>query len=317
MFQASDTGTLTDRYVAEVVRHIPAGRRGDVADELRATIADTVEARGPAGSGAAEREVLTEMGDPVRLAAQYAGRPLALIGPGFYPTYIRLLAALLLSVLPVVIAVSVALDVLDGRGAAEVIGGAAGAVFSIGVPMAAWLTVVFVLVERSGKRPGKRAGAAGGAWTPDDLPDRRAQKKRGTTAGAGMAWHGLLIALIVWQHAAQPYRTDGGIHLDVLDPGLWSGWIWPILAGLAGLVTLDAIRALRAPTRSLALWNIAAQAAFTLPMAWILYRREFFNPAFLSDVNGGWQAPDAFYTVVVLVVLAGGVREVVRRLREA
>lgn len=312
MFHASDTGTLTDRYVAEVVRHIPAGRRGDVADKLRATIADTVEARGPAGSGAAEREVLTEMGDPVRLAAQYAGRR-ALIGPGFYPTYIRLLAALLLSVLPVVIAVSAALDVMDGRGAAEVIGGAAGAVFSVGIPMAAWLTVVFVLVERSGKR----SAAAGGAWTPDDLPDRRAQKERGTTAAAGMAWHGLLIALIVWQHTAQPYRTDGGVRLDVLDPGLWSGWIWPILVGLAGLVTLDAIRALRAPTRSLALWNIAAQAAFTLPMAWILFRREFFNPDFLSDVNGGWQAPDVFYTVVVLVVLAGGTREVVRRLREA
>ncbi|MEV0781489.1 hypothetical protein AB0I52_00585 [Streptomyces sp. NPDC050423] len=313
MFQASDTGTLTDRYVAEAVRHIPAARRGDVADELRATIADTVEARGPADPGAAEREVLTEMGDPIRLAAQYADRPPVLIGPGFYPTYIRLLAALLLSVLPVVIAVSAALDIVDGQGAARVIGGAAGAVLTVGVPMVAWLTVVFVLIERSGKR----SAASGGAWTPDDLPDRRAQKKRGATAGAGMAWHGLLLALIVWQHTAQPYRTDAGTHLDVLDPGLWSGWIWPILAGLVGLVTLDAIRALRAPTRSLALWNIAAQAAFTLPMAWILYRREFFNPDFLSDVNGGWQAPDAFWTVVVLVVLAGGAREVVRRFREA
>ncbi|MFC9686866.1 HAAS signaling domain-containing protein [Streptomyces sp. NPDC056948] len=112
----SGTSALTDRYVAEVVRRIPADQRGDVADELHATIADTVEARGQADSEAAEREVLTEMGDPIRLAAQYADRPLALIGPGFYPTYIRLLTVLLSTVLPVVTAVSAVLDVLDGQG---------------------------------------------------------------------------------------------------------------------------------------------------------------------------------------------------------
>ena len=32
---------------------------------------------------------------------------------------------------------------------------------------------------------------------------------------------------------------------DVLDPALWSGWIWPILAGLAGLAVLDVVRATR------------------------------------------------------------------------
>ncbi|MYX05477.1 hypothetical protein GTW98_01335 [Streptomyces sp. SID8375] len=119
-------------------------------------------------------------------------------------------------------------------------------------------------------------------------------------------WHALLIALIVWQHTAQPYRTDGGIRLDVLDPGLWSGWIWPILAGLVGLATLDAIRAVRVWTRALAVWSVCAEAAFALPLAWVLHRQEFFNPAFLSDVNGGWQTPDSFYTVAVAGGPGGG-----------
>ncbi|MFD0024927.1 HAAS signaling domain-containing protein [Streptomyces sp. NPDC058382] len=306
------TGALTDRYVAEVVRRIPAGRRGDVADELRVTIADTVDARGPADAEATEREVLTEMGDPVRLAADYADRPLALIGPGLYPTYVRLLAVLLLTVLPVVTVMSAALDILDGQGAGAVIGGAVGTVLSLGAQMIAWLTVVFALAERSGKR----FAAPGRAWTPDDLPEPRNRKEREAQGYAGLAWHGLLLALIVWQHTAQPYRTDGGTHIDVLDPDLWSGWVWPVLAGLAGLAALDVIRAVRTPTRSLALWSIAARVVFTLPLAWVLYRREFFNPAFLSDVNGDWQVPDAFYTVVVLLVLVAGVREVVRRLGE-
>ncbi|MFF1922369.1 hypothetical protein ACFVW8_17590 [Streptomyces sp. NPDC058221] len=312
MLDASGTGELADRYVAEVVRHIPAGRRGDVADELRGTIADTVEARGPAGADAAEREVLTEMGDPVRLAALYADRPLVLIGPELYPAYVRLLRILLITVLPVVTAMSAALDVLDGKGAAAVIGGAAGTVLSLGAQMIAWLTVVFALVERSGTR----SAAPGTAWKPDDLPERSAPKRRDAALYAGVAWHSLLLALIVWQHTAQPYRTDDGTHLEVLDPGLWSGWIWPVLAGLAGLVALDVIRAVRGPTRLLAVWNIAARAAFTLPLAWILYRQEFFDPAVLSDANGDWQTPDAFYTVVVLLILLGGARDVVRRLRE-
>ncbi|MGW2635002.1 HAAS signaling domain-containing protein [Streptomyces chattanoogensis] len=309
---ASDTGTLTDRYVVEVVRRIPADQRGDVADELRATIADTVEARGPADAETAEREVLTEMGDPIRLAARYADRPISLIGPGLYPTYIRLLTVLLSTVLPVVTAMSAVLDVLDGRGVGAVIGGAVGAVLSIGAQMIAWLTVVFALIERSGKR----AGGVGGAWTPDDLPDRRVPKKRGVAVYAGVAWHALLIALIVWQHTAQPYQTDGGARLDVLNPGLWSSWIWPILAGLVGLVTLDAIRAVRVWTRSLAIWSAVVQAAFTLPLAWVLHRQGLFNPAFLSDANGGWQAPDSLYTVAVLGVLVVGASTVVKRFRE-
>ncbi|MFF3172271.1 hypothetical protein ACFVQ0_06585 [Streptomyces sp. NPDC057900] len=311
---APGTGTLTDRYVAEVVRRIPAGRRGDVAEELSATIADTVEARGPNDPATAEREVLTEMGDPIRLAAGYADRPLTLIGPGLYPAYVRLLTVLLLAVLPAVTAVGAVLDVVDGRGAASVIGGAVGTVLSLGAQLVAWLTVVFALAERSGKRPGAPGRAL---WTPDELPESRAPGSRGALAYAGTAWHALLIALIVWQHTAQPYRTDAGVHLDVLEPGLWSGWIWPVLAGLAGLVALDVIRAVRAPTRALAVWNIAAEAAFTLPLAWILYRREFFDPAFLADVNGGWHTPDSFYTVAVLLVLVGGARGVMRRLAEA
>ncbi|MEU1017706.1 hypothetical protein [Streptomyces sp. NPDC005898] len=310
---ALGTSTLTDRYVEEVVRRIPAGRRGDVADELRATILDTVEARGPADQETAEREVLTEMGDPIRLAARYADRPFALIGPGLYPTYIRLLTVLLSTVLPAVTAMNAVLDVLDGRGVGEVIGGAVGTVLSVGTQMVAWLTVVFALIERSDKR----AGALDGTWTPDDLPKQRLPKKRGAAAYAGVAWHALLIALIVWQHTAQPYRTDDGTRLDVFDAGLWSGWIWPILAGLAGLVVLDAIRAVRVWTRSLATWSTVAQAAFTLPLAWILHRQELFDPVFLSDVNGGWHTPQFVPTAAAVGVLAVGAGEVVKRFREA
>ncbi|MFF9570436.1 HAAS signaling domain-containing protein [Streptomyces sp. NPDC014685] len=311
--QVAGTGTLTDRYVGEVVRRLPADQRTDVADELRATIADTVEARDPAAPEAVEREVLTGMGDPIRLAARYADRPLALIGPDLYPTYTRFLTVLLSTVLPAVTVLSAVLDVLDGRGIGEVIGGAVGTVLVVGAQMLAWLTVVFALVERSGKLP----GALGRTWTPDDLPDRAAPKKRDPAVHARVAWHALLIALIVWQHTAMPYRTDGGTPLDVLDPDLWSGWIWPILAGLAGLVALDVIRSVRPWTLSLAYWSVGAEAAFALPLVWVLHQQKLFNPVFLADLNGDWQTPQSFYTVTAVVVLAVSAGDVVKRFREA
>ncbi|MFF9869904.1 HAAS signaling domain-containing protein [Streptomyces sp. NPDC013953] len=313
MASASGAGTLADRYVDEVVRHIPAGQRDDVAAELRATIADTVEARGTVGQEAAERAVLTELGDPLRLAARYADRPLALIGPAFYPAYKRLLVLLLSTALPVVMAVTMGLDVLDGKGLGEVIGSGVETALTVGAQMIAWLTVVFAVAERSGKR----VEAVGREWTPDDLPERRAPQRRCTAAYAGVAWHALLLALVVWQHTAKPYRTSGGERLEVLHPGLWSGWMWPVLAGLTGLVVLGVIRAMHPWTLRLAAWSAAVEALFALPLAWILHRQEFFNPALLESVNGSWQTPDAFYTVAALGVLAVGVGETAKHFRAA
>ena len=81
--------TLTDRYVTATVRDLPDKQRAEVVRELRTTIADQIDARPEAGrpiSPEAERAVLTELGDPVRLAAGYSGRPLYLIGPRSTPS---------------------------------------------------------------------------------------------------------------------------------------------------------------------------------------------------------------------------------------
>ena len=90
--------SLTDRYVAAALKGVQADQREDVAAELRGSIADAVEVRTSQGESpdTAERAVLLELGGPTRLAAGYSGRPLYLIGPAFYPDYIRLLRLLLL-----------------------------------------------------------------------------------------------------------------------------------------------------------------------------------------------------------------------------
>ncbi len=312
--------TPTERYVHEVARRIPADQREDVADELRTTIADTVEAREAADPDSAEREVLTEMGDPIRLAARYSGRPLSLIGPDLYPTYIRLLGLLLTTVLPVVTAVLVVIDILENDDVGSAIGSAIGAVFTVGAQMIAWVTVGFALAERF--RHQKGATGETDTWTPDDLPEPRQHDKHATASCTRAAWYGLLIGLICWQHVAKPYRAGGperdGDRLQVLDASLWSGWIWPILAGLAALTALELLRfTARAWTIRLACCYAVAEAVFTLPLAWILYDRRFFDPDFLADVNGDWSTPDSLYTVAALSVLATGGSRVVKLFREA
>lgn len=294
---------LTERYVQEVVRRIPAGQRDDIAEELRMTIADTVEAR-----GSAEREVLTEMGDPIRLAARYSGRPLALIGPDLYPAYLRLLKLLLWTVLPLITTISVVLDVLDNNDVGSAIGSGIGTVLVVGAQMIAWLTVVFALIDRIPQR------AAVETWTPDDLPELRDPDKGGLAAGASVAWNVLLIGLIVWQRVAEPFRTDSGERVQVLDPALWSGWIWPVLAGLAGLVAIEVVWiGTRRWTFPLVAGYVGATALFALPLAWIVHHKEFFSSAFLADVT----VLDSFYTVTALGVLAVSAGNVIKALRDA
>ena len=86
------TTSLTDRYVDAAMRTVPENQRDDLAAELRASIDDQVEARVEQGDArdAAERAVLTDLGDPEKLAAQYTDRPLWLVGPRYYLTWWRL-----------------------------------------------------------------------------------------------------------------------------------------------------------------------------------------------------------------------------------
>jgi hypothetical protein len=101
------TSNLTDRYVDATLRRLPSDKRPDIEKELRASIADAVDARVEAGTALAEAEVavLTELGDPARLAAGYAERPLHLIGPELFLDYTRLLRTLLVTIVPIVAAV--------------------------------------------------------------------------------------------------------------------------------------------------------------------------------------------------------------------
>ena len=129
--------TLTDRYVWAVQRSLPERQRHDIDRELRGTIADTIDGKIEGGTkpAVAEREVIAELGDPYRLAAGFADRPLHLIGPALFPDYVRLLKVLYVIVLPIA-AAGILLGLLLSQ--PESVGAVAGPFFAALITTVIW-----------------------------------------------------------------------------------------------------------------------------------------------------------------------------------
>ena len=165
--------SLTDRYVTATVRDLDDDQRAEVERELRTTIEDMIDGRLEAGAPSrpeAERAVLAELGDPVRLAAGYSGRPLYLIGPRVYPQWRRVMTVLLTTLVPLVTAVNLVVRLFVDDVATEGVGPAVVAAlwvgFMVAVNVVFWVTVVFALAER-----GRVATGVELEWDPDQLPD--------------------------------------------------------------------------------------------------------------------------------------------------
>jgi hypothetical protein len=311
------TDTLTERYLREVVRHVPAHRRDAVSRAVGRTIAELTDARRTSEPEPVERAVLAELGDPARVAVCYGGRHDMLIGPDSYPAYSRLLKGLLTAVVPALAAALMIVDVMDDADVGSVIGTGIGTAVTAAAHIIAWTTVLFAVAERRGEAGPEPPSAT--SWTPDDLPQPGAHHVG--PAWISSAWHAALLGVIVWQRLAMPYRPDGGATrndgVELLDPALWSGWIWPILGGLTGIVALHLTRAAWGRwSAAMVRWYAVAHAGFALPLAWVLSQQRLFNPEFLVDFNGGWSTPDAFYTATALGVLAASAWDVADRIRE-
>src|SRR5690606_21673060 len=141
--------TLTERYVWAVARHLPEEIGPDVAEELRSSLAETIEAKIDAGAAPheAEREAITELGDPDVLARGYGGMPNHLIGPAVYPDFIRLLKILLVAVPSIVFVVSATVNAMTGDTHPGMIAlDAALLAFTVAVHVGFWTGLTFALV---------------------------------------------------------------------------------------------------------------------------------------------------------------------------
>jgi hypothetical protein len=297
--------TLTDRYVAAAMRTVPEKQRDDLGAELRTSIADQIDGRIESGEdrSAAEREVLTELGDPDKLAAGYTDRPLHLIGPKYYLDWWRLLKLLLWIVLPAA-AFGIALgQTLDGQGIGPIIGSTVTALISVAVHLCFWTTLVFVIVERTGA--GRKEF---GEWSVDQLPEPRPRGVGFSDMIASLVFLAVAAGAVIWDQTigfVPATVTGAGEPLPFLNPGLWPWWI----AGLFVLMALEATLAvvvylLGRWTPALAVANAVLALAFAVPALILLSQGQLLNPEFFPTVVG---AEGAEVAAIVNVVFGFGI----------
>jgi hypothetical protein len=301
------TATLTDRYIWAVQRSLPEQQRADIDKELRGSIADAVDARVEAGTDAvaAEREAIAELGDPYRLAAGYADRPLHLIGPELFPTYIRLLKVLYAIVLPCAAGgVTLALLLSQPDSIGDVMGPLWATIVGAVVHLGFWTTLVFALVERGPK--GKSSVVE--AWTPDRLPElpQRGDVKLADALGPAVFLLTML-GLVLWQQFMPVVRSGDGAPLPMLDADLWSLWL-PVLFGIALLEVGFAVVVWRVGrwTAPLAVVNAILAIVPASILVWLFTTDRVINPAWAAQLElTDLVAPGGVLAVIGAFISAG------------
>ena len=279
------TTSLAERYVATAMRTVPEAQRADLSAELRGSIDDQIDARIAEGESpeAAERAVLTELGDPIVLAASYAERPLYLIGPRYFLDWWRLFK-LLLWIVPACAAFGLSLAlVLDGATFGEIIGAVVPVLLSVVVHLGFWTVLVFAIVERTSMRDRKDPLVP---WSVDQLPEPR---PRGVGFGemvASLVFLAIAAGAILWDRFIGFVPTHPG--LSFLDPALWPWWIVALFAAIALEAALAiAVYALRRWTIGLAVLNGLLNLAVAAAGVWLLMQGSLINPEFFPTIIGG------------------------------
>lgn len=301
------TTTLTDRYVHAAARWLPPRLRAEVEAELRERIGDTVAAR--EGHPDAEREVLEELGDPLRLATDYAGRQPALIGPRWFFPWLRLLTVLLLVVTPIVATISAVVAAFQGDPLGSIIGQTVVVLFEVAVQIAFWVTLVFAILDWT------NTPSESEPWTVDQLPED----------GAGVGWleltfglvtFAVLAGLLVWQHVGSPF-VENGERIPMADPDLWS-WYLPLVLVTLAMEAGHLVWVHRTGWTWSAAWaNLVVTALFTIPTVVLLLQNALLNPELTAHL--GWEVDAQAKVLRAIAVGTGlvGLWEIVDGFRRA
>lgn len=246
---------LLDRYLNTIRWNLPRGTNelgaDDILAELRDVIGNRIEEREDALGRALTKDetsaLLQEFGHPLVVAARY-GTQQWLIGPDIFPFY--------LFALKVIVAISAAIELIQGLGRAVLSGEALFAALPHAANGLLWtllanaglVTLVFAVVERTGWLTEHLQ-----RWKPEQLPDlpALAGKPNGAWHHATGAAFGIAF-LLWWAGAVElPGNVIDGRHPSIQLTAVWQAFHWPIMAIVALRVVEDLTRLLRPRWRTL------------------------------------------------------------------
>ena len=278
--------TLTDRYIAETLRHLPARQHSELDAELRALVADAVDARTEQGldAEAAERDALVELGAPSALAASYSERPRVLIGPDLFTDYVRVLRLLLSTVVPLWLLIMGITTFADGNSVLASIGAAFYGAAETAISIAFVVTLVFAVIERSPARRSRKA------WDPSQLPPVVEKRGYWLELVGGVAFLLVVSAVLVGLQSASsvgPVRDE-----------LWaSGVFYLALLFAVASISLHVFAWYTGFTIAHAVATTVLGVLFVVPSIWLAASGALLSPEFFGD---GLQTA----TTVVIVVVA-------------
>ena len=292
--------TLTDRYVSATLQAVPADRREEIATELRGSIEDMIDGRTATGQepATAEREVLTELGDPAQLAARYADRRLQLIGPTYFLAWARLLK-LLITVVPVPVGVLVGVVQAAEGNSGGAIGEGIEAALQVAVNIGFWVTLVFAVLERTGTTVDLPQ------WTVDRLPEVRPHRQIGLAdTVVGIGFPVVLIAYVLLQQVRSFVSEEDGTNIPVLDPALWSSWLPFLIVLLVAAVVVEVLTYRTGRwTWPLVTANAVLDVAVGGSLVWLLLGDQLVNQDLLAHFE--WLSREgAVQTTATIAVVA-------------
>ncbi|WP_109474149.1 HAAS signaling domain-containing protein [Ornithinimicrobium cavernae] len=301
--------SMTDRYVHAVTVQLPESQREDIARELRGTIEDTVAAAPEsADPGAAERQALLDLGHPTRLADSYRGEPRSLIGPRFYPAWLRTTKILLALVPAVVGAVLLLVGLFDHSTPGELVLDVLSGAFYAALHVVFWTTLGFAIAERTGLEADQlEVLPATEEWDPATLPEPARRQVTWSDSIASVVTNAFLLVLLVL-----PFRLGGAI-----DDFEWGQLFtdtayslrWVLATGMV-LSLLASVHVLARGrwTRPTAVVNLLGTLLFVGPLVWLaarndLYAWDTFPVAWVRDAGGELKINDTATLVTTIVVL--------------
>jgi hypothetical protein len=293
---------LTDRYIWAVRGALPAAQRDELEPEVRALVADAIEARAADGldADAAERAAITELGDPKLLAARYVERPRHLIGPAVFPEWRRLLTLLLPIVVPIVSGITLVAQLASDAPVGQAIVATLATAFNVALQLVFWVTLVFAAIERAAVT---RSDAPARAWSPDDLPELPDDGRIGFLEFAGLVITSGAVALgLLWVQLQSPFVVDGE-SFPLFDPALWSFWLpWFLAIAVLDIVFAIALYRRGRWTWGFAIGNAVLGAAFAIPAVYLLQNDMLLNPALIAKVEATVNV-DSWIDVTRIIIL--------------
>jgi hypothetical protein len=306
--------SLIDRYIAEVGRHLPEKDRADIEAEIRSTLEDGIEEKGGVNE-ANVKSVLQEFGDPASLAEKYSSSKRYLIGPLWYDGYIETLKRVLGTAVPIVLVVMFLIEMANQPG--SVVGSLIEAVENtiyVGLQITLWVTVGFIIAERTGADPNDAPSKEPRVWTPDQLPPL--PRKRQMDISEVVTSMALVIGgalLIAWSPRILSIQNNGET-IPFLHPNLWNLWL-PIFFVLVGLTVLHELFKLVIGnwTRALTVTNVILGVAAIAYIVALITTQNMFNLAFVaalaeSGARGAQEATSwATWTINITAAIIIGI----------